>query len=1137
VFGQTVKAALLIGILFLAGCSSGSSKPVAITLSTGATQAMDQGQTVNIAATVTNDKANAGVGWTLTSGPGALTSPTTTGVTYSANGAVGTAVITATSVTDATKTATLTITITAVPAITTNSLPAGTEGAAYSQSIAKTGGAGTLAFTVSAGTLPAGLTLSTSGTISGTPTGPNTTANFTIKVTDGSTVTPQTATQALSIVINLPAAPAITTTTLPADTEGTAYSQQIAATGLAPLTFTNTVGTLPPGLTMSAAGLISGSATGPNGTSPFTVKVTDSSNPTQSATQALSIAVNLPPAPAITTTTLPAGTEGSSYSQQLAATGYGKLTYSVSVGTLPAGLTMSATGLISGTPTGPNGTSPFTIKVTDSSNPVQSTTQALSIVINLPAPPSISTTTLPAGVEGTAYSQTVSATGGLGTLTFSISLGSLPAGLTISSSGTISGTPTGPNGTIPFTVQVADKSTPAQTATKALSILINLPAAPTITPTTLPNGTVGTAYSQTLTVAHGLSPYTWNVSAGALPAGLGLTYNGTTATISGTPTTVQSNVAFTIEVVDSSNPAQNGTQPFTVSIAPAQPLAVTSTSSQIPNATIGTAYTTSTPLATLTASGGVPPYSWVATPVTGILPDGLTLNASGQIIGTVAADAVTESFTVKVTDSATPADSATSASLTITILSAGAHNSYLSGRYVCLSEGFKDSDQSRWADISSIVLDGNGNITSGSWDTNGTDFSIGALHGTLTGTYSVGTDDVGTLTSVAGIVTNQWAIALSNVAGPVAQQFRRVEIGDAGSSPSGQHGTGNCYLATTGAFTSSTLNGNSFVWNFRGEDSAKIPSASVGRLSASSGSYTNCYIDYADGSDQVESDTCTGTYTAPDSTTGRLTATFTPAGSSARNWVVYIIDANRAVMLNITAQEGTEAGELRKQQQSSYSNANLTGPFVLYMQGFDFTGTSVSGLYTKVLQGTGNGTSGATMNASFANDSGTYKVDHGLGAVTVTFDSSHPGRATVAANGGTGYLYFYGTNLAAEISPGNAEWGWIEAQTQTTFTFASQAGSYMFGKIPLIDEGGHGNVGVVALDSNGNIAGSSTTAGQGYLTSDQPLSATYVWDSTTYGTALVTSSHGDSSCMVVSSTEFVCISSTDTSPSISIFQK
>ena len=118
----------------------------------------------------------------------------------------------------------------------------------------------------------------------------------------------------------------------------------------------------------------------------------------------------------------------------------------------------------------------------------------------------------------------------------------------------------------------------------------------------------------------------------------------------------------------------------------------------------------------------------------------------------------------------------------------------------------------------------------------------------------------------------------------------------------------------------------------------------------------------------------------------------------------------------------------------------------------------MSGFYAKVMQGTGNAAGTATINASFADDSGTYKVDHGLGAVTVTFDSSHLGRATVATNGGTGYLYFYGTNLAAEMSPGNAEWGWLEAQTQTTFTFASEAGSYMFGKLTLTDEGAHGKL-------------------------------------------------------------------------------
>src|SRR5208283_138887 len=234
-------------------------------------------------------------------------------------------------------------------------------------------------------------------------------------------------------------------------------------------------------------------------------------------------------------------------------------------------------------------------------------------------------------------------------------------------------------------------------------------------------------------------------------------------------------------------------------------------------------------------------------------------------------------------------------------------------------------------------------------------------------------------------------------------------------------------------------------------------------------------------------------------TTGRLTATFTPTGSTLRDWVVYIIDASRAVMLNITTLDGTESGELRKQQQVSYSNANLAGPFVLYMQGYDFNGASVNGYYAQVFQGSGNGAGTATINESYSNDTGTYKVGHSNGAVTVTFDTSHPGRATVAAGGGTGYLYFYGTNLAAEMSPGVAEWGWMEAQTQTTFTFDAQAGSYMFGKIPVLEEGADGNVGVATLDSSGNVTGSSTSAGPGYLSSDQPISSTYTWGSTVYG--------------------------------------
>src|SRR6267143_814001 len=313
--GAMKKALLysLFVLVFISGCGANSAPaPIAVTLSTGATQALDQGQSVAITATVANDSAAKGVTWSLASGgQGTIASPTTTAVTYNAGSASGTGVITATSVTDITKIFTVTITVTAPPAITTTTLQAGVEGTAYSQVAAKTGGAGTVTFSISAGALPSGLTLSSAGTISGTPTGPNGTVNFTVKVTDSSTMTPMTATQALSILVNLPPAPAIMTTSLPPGVAGTAYSQPVVATGFGTLTFTISAGTLPQGLMLSG-GLISGLPTAPNVTSNFTVMVTDSSNPAHTATQPLSILINLPPPPTIQSLNQTAGSDDAS---------------------------------------------------------------------------------------------------------------------------------------------------------------------------------------------------------------------------------------------------------------------------------------------------------------------------------------------------------------------------------------------------------------------------------------------------------------------------------------------------------------------------------------------------------------------------------------------------------------------------------------------------------------------------------------------------------------------------------------------------------------------------------------------------------------------------------------------------------
>jgi hypothetical protein len=180
--------------------------------------------------------------------------------------------------------------------------------------------------------------------------------------------------------------------------------------------------------------------------------------------------------------------------------------------------------------------------VTDSAN--KTANKSLSITIN--ASPSINTGSLPNGTVGVAYSQTLSVTGGTSPYTWSIASGSLPAGLSFSSSGVVSGTPTSAIGPTFITFQVTDLT--SATAMKSLSFTISTP--PSISTSSLPNGTVGTAYSQMLTATGGTSPYSWTIASGSLPAGLTLSSNGL---ISGTPTAAASSTSVTFQVTDTNN--------------------------------------------------------------------------------------------------------------------------------------------------------------------------------------------------------------------------------------------------------------------------------------------------------------------------------------------------------------------------------------------------------------------------------------------------------------------------------------------------------------------------------------------------------------------------------------------------------
>ncbi len=513
------------------------------------------------------------------------------------------------------------------------SLPAGTAGQAYSGALnPATGGIPPYTYAVTAGALPAGITLNgSSGALTGTPGSVGSFA-FSVTATDSTSGTPSQGTRGYTL--NIAAPPIVVApSTLPAATRGTAYSQTLSASGgTAPYTYALASGALPAGLTLASNGTLSGTAT-VEGSFNFTVTATDAGSFT--ANQAYSLTVAGPNL-VLPASSLPAGTAGQAYSASItpATGGTAPYSYALTAGALPTGVVVDvATGGLSGTPT-VAGTFNFTLTVSDSTpSPAAQASRSYTLTIAAPVIV-VAPTALPAATRGTVYSQTLSASGGTAPYTYAVSAGNVPAGLTLASNGTLSGTAT-VEGSFNFTVTATDANT--FTASQAYAVTVAGPNL-ALPASSLPAGTAGQAYAATIAPATGgTAPYSYALTAGALPSGVVL--DAATGALSGTPT-VSGTFNFTLTVTDSTpSPAAQANQSYTLSIAgatlvPSQPT--------LPPAVRGTPYSQ-----VLTATGGVAPYTYSV--ASGTLPAGLTLASNGVLSGTPTAEGST-SFTIAVAD-------------------------------------------------------------------------------------------------------------------------------------------------------------------------------------------------------------------------------------------------------------------------------------------------------------------------------------------------------------------------------------------------------------------------------------------------------------------------------------------------------
>jgi len=425
-----------------------------------------------------------------------------------------------------------------------------------------------------------------------------------------------------------PPAPSVTEPDDQTTVVGDTVSLQLAmpaGAGVDPATWQATG--LPAGLAISTTGLVTGRPTTPGPAAPVQVTVTDAF--LRTATGGFTWTV-VPPVAAQTLANQTSVVGTAIGALTLAATGGtgAPFTWTDPGKTLPAGLVLSSTGTVTGTPTGP-GTAAVRLTVTDAGG--RSATLAFTWTTDYP--PLAATGANQNSTVGTAINAlTLTATGGSGGYVWTDPTTSLPPGLGISLAGVVSGTPSAAVTAKPVELLVTDAKAGS---TVKVSLTWTVLAPVTAQAPGNQTSTAGTAIAAlTLTATGGSSTYTWADPSATLPPGLGISPAGI---VSGTPTAAGT-AAVRLTVTDSGGRTATVTFTWTV---------LTPVTAQAPGnqtSTVGTAITA----LTLTATGGSGGYTWTAPSPT--LPPGLGISTAGVVSGTPTA-AGTAAVRLTVTDS------------------------------------------------------------------------------------------------------------------------------------------------------------------------------------------------------------------------------------------------------------------------------------------------------------------------------------------------------------------------------------------------------------------------------------------------------------------------------------------------------